>query len=156
MAELVEHAVGAANADLAFGWPGRVLAYRGRVSAAHEQFGRGIRSAERGGLSQLAAELTLEDAEIHAIAGQCREVPTKAAAGLELSREYFVLIGASRALALCGAASGANDLLTELSEAVSPGDPLDARAPASRRGADCASARRAGAGNRATRRSQAA
>ena len=42
--------------------------------------------------------------------------PTKAAAGLELSREYFVLVRASRALALCGAAVGANDLLRELSE----------------------------------------
>ncbi len=116
MAELVKQAVGSPDADLAFGWPGRVLAYRGRVSAAHEQFGRGIRSAERSGVPQLAAELTLEDAEIHAIAGQCREVPTEAAAGLELSRDYFVLVRASRALALCGAALGANDLMKELSE----------------------------------------
>ena len=43
-------------------------------------------------------------------------MPAKAAAGLELSRDYFVLVRASRALALCGAALGANDLLKELSE----------------------------------------
>jgi len=116
MAKVAEQAVGVRDADLAFGWPARVLAFRGRMSAAHEQFGRGIRSAERGGFPQLAAELTLEDVELHAIAGQCRDVPANAAAGLGLSREYLVMAGAGRALALCGAAVGAHGLLKELSE----------------------------------------
>ena len=86
------------------------------MSDAHEQFGRDVRSSERGGFLQTAAQLTLQDAEINALAGQCRETPDEAAAGLELSREFFVLVRASRTLALCGAAAGARDLLRELSE----------------------------------------
>jgi len=116
MAKVVEQAVGVAGAGAAFGWRAHVLAYRGRVSAAHEQFGRDSRSSERGGLPQTAAQLTLQGAEIYAIAGQCREASNEAAAGLELSREFFVLVRASRALALCGAAVAASDLLRELSE----------------------------------------
>ena len=116
MAKVVEQSVGASGVGAAFGWRAHVLAYRGRVSAAHEEFGRDIRSSERGGLSQTAAQLTLQDAEIHALAGQCREALDEAAAGLELNREFFVLVRASRTLALCGAAVGASDLLKDLSE----------------------------------------
>ena len=108
--------VGDAEADSVLNGPARVLAYRGRVRLAHEQFGRGIRSAEQRGLHQTAATLTLQSAEVDAIAGECRDVSGSVAAGLALTRGYEELVRASRTLALCGAARGATDLLNELSE----------------------------------------
>ena len=117
MAEMVKQAGDAdADADWALAGPARVLAYRGRVTAAREQFGRGILSAEQRGLHQTAATLTLQNAEIHATAEECREVSNRVGAGLERTRGYEELVRASRTLALCGAARGATDLLNELSE----------------------------------------
>ena len=40
--------------------------------AAHDQFRRGMQMSLQGNFRQVAAELTMEDAEIHAIVGQCR------------------------------------------------------------------------------------
>jgi eukaryotic-like serine/threonine-protein kinase len=115
MERMVKEA-GEADADSVLGGPARVLAYRGRVKAAREQFGRGIRSAEQRGLDQTAAVLALQEAEIRAIAGECREVSNAVAAGLKLTRGLDELVRASRTLALCGAARGATDLLNELLE----------------------------------------
>ena len=114
----------------------RVLAYRGRVSAAHEQFGRGIRSAERSGVPQLAAELTLEDAEIHAIAGQCRRSAhrSRCRAGAE---PRLLRVGSRQPRS--GAMRrrlGRQRSAEGTVRTVSPGDPLEARASACRRGAE--------------------
>ncbi|HET9266729.1 MAG TPA: protein kinase [Vicinamibacterales bacterium] len=115
MERMVKEA-GEAEADSVLGGPARVLAYRGRVRTAREQFRRGILSAEQRGLHQTAATLTLQSAEIDAIAGECRDVSGGVGAGLALTRGYEELVRASRTLALCGAARGATDLLNELSE----------------------------------------
>jgi tetratricopeptide (TPR) repeat protein len=115
MAEIVKQ-VGDADADSELSGPARVLAYRGRIRAAREQFVRGILSAEQRGLRETAATLTLQSAEIDAIAGECRDVSTRVGAGLKLTRGYEELVRASRTLALCGAARGATDRLNELSE----------------------------------------
>ena len=70
-------------------WEARAAAFSGRVAAAHELFQRAVQeSAARGQQRELGAQWQAEDAETHAIAGQCagcrcREVP----AALALSRD---------------------------------------------------------------------
>jgi hypothetical protein len=56
----------------------------------------------------------LEDAESHAIAGQCGEARRELSAGLDLARDNFSLERASRTLALCDAGGEASRLSGEL------------------------------------------
>jgi hypothetical protein len=56
----------------------------------------------------------MEDAESHAIAGECAEVRREVSSGLELSRDNFTLERAARTLALCNAGSQASALASEL------------------------------------------
>jgi tetratricopeptide (TPR) repeat protein len=63
---------------------------------------------------EVAAQLTMEDAETHATIGECRDARGEVATGIELSRDYNTLERASRALALCGGAAEAGELSREL------------------------------------------
>jgi eukaryotic-like serine/threonine-protein kinase len=99
--------IGVRQTNAAFGWQAHTLGFSGRVAAAHEQFRRGIQMAQQGGFKEVAAQLTMEDAETHAIVGQCDEVRSEVPAGLQLSRDNLTLERASRALALCGADTAA-------------------------------------------------
>ena len=56
---------------------------------------------------EVAAQLDAEDAEAHAIVGQCGPVAGEVTAALGLSRDNFTLERASRALALCGSRDAA-------------------------------------------------
>ena len=87
--------------------------FSGRVQTAHELYQRAVQAALRENSRELAAQWTLEDAESHAMVGQCGDAGREAAAGLELGRDNFTLERASRALALC-AAGGASELSAEL------------------------------------------
>ena len=86
------------------------------IKAAHEQFRRGIQMSLQGNFQEVAAQLTMEDAETHAIVGQCAEARSEVAAGLELSRDNVTLERASRVLALCGAEREALSLSSELAK----------------------------------------
>jgi hypothetical protein len=86
------------------------------VRKAHDEFGHGIESARRGNFNEVAAQLTIEDAEVHAIVGQCREARNEVSAGLALSRDNGTLEHASRALAICGAEREALVLSSELAK----------------------------------------
>jgi hypothetical protein len=90
------------------------LRFSGQLRAAHEQFQRGVQAALGQNLQELGAQWTLEDAESHAMVGQCAEAQREAAAGLELSRDNFTLERASRTFALCDAAAVATSLTGEL------------------------------------------
>ncbi|MEO8256034.1 MAG: serine/threonine-protein kinase [Acidobacteriota bacterium] len=81
---------------------GRTAAFSGRFHAAHELFRQGAQAAVRNNFLELAAQWTTEDAESHAIAGQCAEARQEIEAGLALSRDNFTLERANRTLALCG------------------------------------------------------
>jgi tetratricopeptide (TPR) repeat protein len=104
--------VGATNA--AYGWQARTSAFSGRLSAAHEQFQRGIQLALQGSFQEVAAQLMTEDAETHAVAGQCAAATSEAEAGLDLSRDDETLEAASRVFALCGDADAALALSREV------------------------------------------
>jgi tetratricopeptide (TPR) repeat protein len=99
---------GTPNAMWAFTLEGRTSAFSGRFQAAHELFGHGVQAALRAGFRELGAQWTMEDAESHAIAGQCAESRREIQIGLELSRDNFTLERANRALGLCGAGEGSS------------------------------------------------
>jgi hypothetical protein len=86
------------------------------VNDAHAQFRRGIQMALQGSFQEVAAQLTMEDAEMHATVGQCAAARSEAMAGFGLSHDNITLERASRALALCGGAGEALNLTSELAK----------------------------------------
>jgi tetratricopeptide (TPR) repeat protein len=98
----LESSVGVTETNAAFGWQAHASAFGGRAKDAHDQFGRGIQMALQGNFDEVASQLTMEDAETHASVGQCSNVRTDVARGLELNRDNGTLERASRALGLCG------------------------------------------------------
>jgi tetratricopeptide (TPR) repeat protein len=116
MAHELESSVGVRETNSAFGWQGRTSSADGRVKTAHDQFRRGIQMSRQGNFAEVAAQLTMEDAEIHAIAGQCAEARSEVSPGLSLSRDNLTLERASRVLALCGADSEALTLSADLAK----------------------------------------
>jgi tetratricopeptide (TPR) repeat protein len=115
MARELAASVGPGETNAAFGWQAHTSAFGGHVKAAHEQFRVGIRLALQGKFTEVAAQLTMEDAETHAIVGDCATARSEIPDGLELSRDNATLERASRVLALCGAVPEATALTAELS-----------------------------------------
>jgi tetratricopeptide (TPR) repeat protein len=111
--ELAE-SVGPRETNSAFGWQAHTSAFAGQAAAAHEQFRLGVRLAVQGKFTEVAAQLTLEDAENHAVVGDCPTARSEVNAGLELSRDNATLERASRTLALCGSDQQAAALIAEL------------------------------------------
>ena len=116
MARELQASVGGDATNAAFGWQAHTSAFEGRVRQAHDQFGRGIQMSRQGNFTEVAGQLTIEDADTHAVAGQCAEARAEITTGLALSRDNDSLEHASRALALCGAEREASDLTAELAK----------------------------------------
>jgi tetratricopeptide (TPR) repeat protein len=98
----------------AIGWEPRTSAFEGRLRAAGEGLRQGVQTALRADLKQVASQLTMESAELHAMVGHCAEMHGDVAAGLALSRDSVTLARGSRVLALCGADADAANLSMEL------------------------------------------
>jgi tetratricopeptide (TPR) repeat protein len=96
-------------------WEGRTAASTGRFALAHDLFRRGAAAAVTRNLPALAGQWMSEDAEAHAVAGQCDDAGREALEGVRLSRDNFTLERAARSLALCGDAAAATRLSEELS-----------------------------------------
>jgi tetratricopeptide (TPR) repeat protein len=116
MARDLESSVGVLETNAAFGWQAHASGYAGRVEAAHEQFRRGTQLALQGSFNEVAAQLSAEDAETHAIVGQCAEARSEASAGLALNRNNGTMEHASRVFALCGAPDDALALAAQLTQ----------------------------------------
>jgi tetratricopeptide (TPR) repeat protein len=116
MARELESSVGVGETNAAFGWQAHTSAFSGHVMDAHEQFRRGIQMSLQGNFTEVAAQLTMEDAENHAIVGQCADARRDVSTGLELSRDNATLERASRVLALCGAGREALTLSNEVAK----------------------------------------
>jgi hypothetical protein len=114
MARELEASTGVGETNAAFGWQAHASVAGGRVAEAHEQFRRGIQMSLQGNFREVAAHLSAEDAEMHAVVGQCGEARSEASGGLELSRDNLTLERAGRAFALCGGADQAASLSQEL------------------------------------------
>jgi tetratricopeptide (TPR) repeat protein len=107
---------GVRETNAAFGWQAHASAFAGRTRAAHEQFRRGIQMSLQGSFNEVAAQLTMEDAETHAIVGECSEARAELLTGLDVSRDNSTLERASRIFALCGNAGEATTLTSELTK----------------------------------------
>jgi tetratricopeptide (TPR) repeat protein len=110
----LEASIGVRETNSAFGWQAHASAFDGRIQAAHEQFRRGFQLSLQGSFREVAADLALEDAETHAIVGQCDVAMAEVPQGLELARGNLVLERASRVMALCGAPAEATSLSNEI------------------------------------------
>ncbi|MEP7304085.1 MAG: serine/threonine-protein kinase [Acidobacteriota bacterium] len=94
----------------------QISRFSGRFRTAHELSQRSVEAALRENSQELGARWMVEDAETHAVVGQCGEARRETAAALDLGRDNFTLERASRALALCDAAGEASSLLVELAD----------------------------------------
>jgi eukaryotic-like serine/threonine-protein kinase len=112
----LEASVGLRETNSAFGWQAHTSAFGGQVKAAHEQFRRGVQMSRQGDFVEVAAQLGMEDAETHAVVGQCSEARAEVAGSLALSRDNSTLERGSRVLALCGADREASSLTDELAK----------------------------------------
>jgi tetratricopeptide (TPR) repeat protein len=97
-------------------WEARTAAFSGQFRTAHDRYRASVQAALRDRFPELAAQWTMEDAETHAIAGECAETRREVAEGLELGRDNFTLERASRALALCGDGGAVSALTAELAK----------------------------------------
>jgi tetratricopeptide (TPR) repeat protein len=114
MAREFEASTGVRETNSAFGWQAQTSAAEGRVGAAHDVFRRGIQMALQSNFQEVAAQLTMEDAETHAIVGQCADALSEVPPGLALSRDSATRERASRVLAFCGAVGDASTLSNEV------------------------------------------
>jgi tetratricopeptide (TPR) repeat protein len=114
MRRALEASIGVGETNAAFGWQAHASATGGQLTAAHEQFHRGVETSLQGHYPEVAAQLTAEDAEVHALAGQCSEARSEGAAAVGMSRDLTTLERTSRALALCGDAGVLQNLPAEL------------------------------------------
>jgi tetratricopeptide (TPR) repeat protein len=110
----LEAGTGANETNAAYGWKAHSLGFAGRPNAAHTEFRRGVELSLQGSFREVAAQLSVEDAETHALVGQCMDVRSEVSAALNWSRDNTTLERASRALALCGAVRDATTLSDEL------------------------------------------
>ncbi len=114
MNRMLEASIGMGQTNAAHGWQAHTFAFTGAVRAAHEQFRRGIQMASQNGFTEVAGQLAVEDAEVHALMGQCDTALDEISGGLVLSRDNYTLERASRSLAFCGRDGEAVALLREL------------------------------------------
>jgi tetratricopeptide (TPR) repeat protein len=77
------------------------LAYAGRIREAHDTFRAGVLGAQRLSQPEVAAQMAIEDAESHALVGQCTEAVRELTEAVGMSRDNFTLERASRTGALC-------------------------------------------------------
>jgi Flp pilus assembly protein TadD len=114
MNRMLEASIGVGQTNAAHGWQGHTVAFGGEIKGAHEWFRRGMQMAIQSGFTEVAGNLAVEDAEVHAVVGQCTEARSEVAGGLAYSRDNFTLERASRALALCGFESESTQVIQEL------------------------------------------
>ncbi len=112
----LEASIGLRQTNSAYGWQAHASAAVGRVKTAHDQYRRGIQMSLHGGFTEVAAHLMVEDAEMHATIGQCKEALGEGAEGLRQAQDNATLERAGRVLALCGAGSEAARVSNELQQ----------------------------------------
>ena len=110
----LEASIGLRQTNSAYGWQAHATAAVGQVKTAHDQYHRGIQMSLHGGFTEVAAQLMMEDAEMHATVAQCTEAVSEVSEGLRIGRDNASLERAGRVLALCGAGGDAARLASEL------------------------------------------
>lgn len=114
----VEWVLATPDAIEAFNWQARIDAFGGRMNAAHDEVRRAVQAAVRDNFTERAATFSIDEAEAHAVIGQCAEARASASAALALSRDNFTLDRANRSLALCGSGAEVASLSREMANAL--------------------------------------
>ena len=114
MGRELKAATGVGETNAAYGWQAHALAFHGRAREAHEQFRQGVERSLEGNYREVAAQLSVEDAETHALVDQCADARPEVTAALDWSRDNGTLERGSRVFALCGASAEAASLTGEL------------------------------------------
>jgi serine/threonine protein kinase/tetratricopeptide (TPR) repeat protein len=114
MARELEASTGLRQTNAAFGWQAHASAAGGLITTAHEYYRRGIQMSLHGNFTDVAAQLVLEDAEMHATIGECDQALAETSDGLKLGRDSTTLERAGRVFAMCGEPGEANRLSSEL------------------------------------------
>ena len=99
MTRELEESIGVRQTSSAYGWQAHASAAEGRVKAAHEQYRRGIQMSLHRNLTEVAAHLIMEDAEMHATIAQCGEALGEVPEGLQLASDNATLERAGLVLA---------------------------------------------------------
>lgn len=114
MARMLAASVGVGQTNAAYGWQAHVLASRGRLAEAHQEFQLGARTALQNGYREVSGQLEIEDGEIHALLGSCADAVAHVEAGLKLTRDNYSLERGSRVMHLCGRADEGGQMIREL------------------------------------------
>ena len=135
MATHVNASIGIGTTNAAYGWRAHAAAFGGRIAAAHDDFRQGVQLASQAGFKEVAAQLSIEDAEAHAIVGQCadavKEVSTRPRTE---SRQLLARACQPRAGAVRRHARTSPALTAELERRLSGGDDHQSRLVARRCG----------------------
>jgi len=116
MSRELDAAVAMPEGAMASNWLPRTSAFGGRFARAHEQFRRSIAATSEANFAEASGFYGAQDAEAHAVAGQCADARNEAAAAIRVSRDHATLASAGRAFAWCGAAADVSNLLTDLTQ----------------------------------------
>ncbi len=116
MARMLGSSIGVGQTNAAYGWQAHVLASEGKIAAAHEQFQLGSTAAMQSGFPEVSGQLQIEDAEMHALAGDCGQARAEIDSALQLTRDNYSFERGSRTLILCGDLSRAGTLIKELTD----------------------------------------
>ncbi len=95
-------------------WQPRGAAFRGRIANAHQGFRNSVQATIQAHFTEFAARYSVQDAEVHALVGQCAAARSEVEAGLAISRDITTLERAARVLAWCGFSVDADRLSAEL------------------------------------------
>jgi len=116
MTRELDAALAKPEGPMASNWLPRTSAFVGRFAKAHEQFRRSIAATSQANLAETSGFYSAQDAESHAVVGQCADARNEAAAAIRLSRDNATVASAGRALAWCGAGADASNLLADLTQ----------------------------------------
>jgi tetratricopeptide (TPR) repeat protein len=126
VARVLDEARASSSRIRTFEWEATTAAFFGRFREAHDHFTSGVQDLLRSDLSEAAAQWTMQDAELYAIAGACADAQRAIATGTRMSRDSFTLQRAARAAALCGRSADVSTFSAELSKRL-PDAPFIAR-----------------------------
>jgi len=97
-------------------WEAHTFGFGGQLRQAHLMFQRAVQEAVGANQRERAAQWEAEDAESHALAGQCELARPEVASALARSRDNYTIERAARTLAVCGDDAAASVLTAELQQ----------------------------------------
>ena len=95
-------------------WEARTTIAQGKLEEGHTKFQETIQSALQSKDTEFAAQWTVEEAEVHVMLGECKDVRRDVGRALQWSRDNFTLERSARILAICDFETDARRLVDEL------------------------------------------